>query len=98
MVVMEASGGSWGPEARKVFSSFANSSAKLTGEPPSLKTEAIYQTLCVILHRANALSILTRSPDASPSDPCPAMASARAAMVSAEIRRRALDPDDGAGV
>ena len=88
-MVMEASGGSWGPAARKVWSGLANAAAKLIGESPSQKSEGLSQTLSVILHRANARSVLCRSHGLSPADPCPSMASARTALEHAEIRRRA---------
>eukprot|EP00666_Eupelagonemidae_sp_cell4sb_P017850 gene17850-biopygen31019 len=92
-MVMEASGGSWGPAARRVWSGLANAAAKLTGESPSSKAEELSQTFSVILHRANARSVLCRSHGLSPADPCPSMASARTALEHAEIRRRAEASD-----
>ena len=88
-MVVAARGGSWGPTARNVLSRLANSAAKLTGESPSQRYEEILQTLSVILHRANARAILCRSPGPCATDPSPAIASARAALERAEIRRRA---------
>eukprot|EP00666_Eupelagonemidae_sp_cell4sb_P018089 gene18089-biopygen31850 len=93
-MVMEASGGSWGHAARKVWSGLANAAAKLTGESPSQKAEELSQTLSVIPHRANARSVLCRSHGLSPADPCPSMANARKALEHAEIRRRAEVSDD----
>eukprot|EP00665_Eupelagonemidae_sp_cell47_P012323 gene12323-biopygen11584 len=77
-MVMEASGRSWGPAARKVCSGFGNAAAKFTGESLSQKAEELSQTLSVILHRANARSVLCRSHSLSPADPCAPTASARA--------------------
>ncbi len=89
--VCEASGGSWGPIARRVFATLANSAAKFTGDNPSRKLEEILQTLSVILQRANALAILVRSPPSPPTQ-----AGARTALVNAEIRRSAMDIDTDA--
>ncbi len=89
--VCEASGGSWGPIARRVFATLANSAAKFTGDNPSRKLEEIIQTLSVILQRANALAILVRSPPSPPTQ-----AGARTALVNAEIRRSAMDIDTDA--
>merc|ERR1712096_367626 len=42
-MIIEASGGAWGAEARKIWSRLAHSISRLTGEPPSIKAEGIYQ-------------------------------------------------------
>ena len=92
-MVIEAVGGSWGTTARDVFSRFANSSARLTGESPSQKLEDCLTHLSVVLHRANAHATLVRSPPAGascPRDVCPASACARAGLIDAELRRRAM--------
>ena len=87
-MVMEASGGSWGPKARKVWNTIARSSSQLTGESHSQKAEEIVQCLSVILQRANAQAVLRRSPTVADSNPS-ACARARAALQNAETARLA---------
>ena len=81
-MVIEASGGAWGPTARSVWSEVARAAALLTGVPASSKAEEIGQLLSVILHRENALAIIRRVPAAA--DAMPAIHSARAALRQAE--------------
>ena len=61
-MVIEASGGSWGPEARVVWSELAKHIASATGESDSSATMRVLQTLGLILHRENARAILRRGP------------------------------------
>ena len=88
-ICCEVSGGSWDPEARKVWSALSSASAKLTGEPKSQKAEASIQTLSVIVHRANARAILRRAPEGA-ADHRSSVASARELLMCAEIRRQAV--------
>ena len=61
-MVMEASGGGWGPMARGVWSELAKSTALATGELESERTCAIHlrQRLSMTLHRENARARLRR--------------------------------------
>ncbi len=84
--VVEGAGGSFGPSARKILSLLANASAKLTGKCPAQKAEQFSQRLSLILHEANARSILLRaSREAAPSAP---LSAARAILENAEYARR----------
>eukprot|EP00661_Eupelagonemidae_sp_cell13_P006173 gene6172-2418_t len=56
--VVEASGGAWSSDARRVWRTLARASARLTGERPEALTERFTQSLSITLHRANARSIL----------------------------------------
>ena len=93
-MVVEASGGGWGADARCLFKEVAKPSARLTGDPPSVKQEQLYQSLSVCLHRANARSILRRAPPIPPA--CSAMAVAQAALARAQAENSAgimcIDP------
>eukprot|EP00665_Eupelagonemidae_sp_cell47_P016477 gene16477-biopygen1216 len=98
----EASGGSCGPAARKVWSGLANASAKLTGESPSRKLEDIPETLSIIiLHQSNARAIVSRAHGLSPFDPCSSKARARGALElcwqNAAERRTQLNASRTAG-
>ena len=64
-IVVEASGGGWGPTAMKVWSELAKTKALCTGESESIVAEQLYQSLGLILHRENARAILRRSADTS---------------------------------
>ena len=61
-MVVEAVGGGWGKEARKVWSEFAKSSALASGEFASESScgSALQQRLSLILHRENARACLRR--------------------------------------
>ena len=56
LMIMEASGGGWGPMARGVWSELAKSSALATGELQTNTSSAIMlrQRLSMTLHRENA--------------------------------------------
>eukprot|EP00666_Eupelagonemidae_sp_cell4sb_P005336 gene5336-biopygen9816 len=92
-MVIESSGGAWGPIARKVWSLIATASAKISGVPSSQKAEEIAQTLSVILHRANALSVLRRFPCAEHLPPS-AQTRAAATIERSEAARLAAMPAD----
>ena len=68
-MVIESSGGAWGPSARKVCNLIARASVPSTDEPHSPKAEAIAQCSSVILQRANAQAVLRRSRAADETDP-----------------------------
>ena len=61
-VIVEASGGGWGKQARRVWSELAKKHALATGELTSDKDSAVslLQRLSIILHRENARAILRR--------------------------------------
>eukprot|EP00662_Eupelagonemidae_sp_cell21_P009801 gene9801-biopygen106746 len=86
-MIIEASGGSWGDEARSLFQDLSKSSSRLTGDPAAEKLEQFHQTLSVCLHRCNARAILRRCPAVPP--PASAAAAAQAALASAEAERSA---------
>ena len=93
-MIVEASSGSWGAEAREVFREMSKMAARLTGDPYSVKLEQCLQTLSVCLHRANARAILRRAPSIPP--PHSAMAAAQAALARAQAENPSgnmcLDP------
>jgi len=62
-MIMEASGGGWGKQARRVWSELAKKHSLAAGELTSDKDSAIQtlQRLSIILHRENARAILRRS-------------------------------------
>ena len=60
-VVVEACGGSWGPQAQKLWSEIAKTTAQATGELEATVSARIYQNLGFILHRENARAIVRRS-------------------------------------
>ena len=86
-MIVEASSGSWGAEARELFREMSKTAARLTGDPYSVKLEQSLQTLSVCLHRANARAILRRAPAIPP--PHSAMASAQAALARAQAENSA---------
>ena len=57
-VVVEACGGSWGPQAQKLWSEIAKATAQATGELEATVAARIYQNLGFILHRENARAIV----------------------------------------
>ena len=61
-MILEASGGGWGKQARCVWSELAKKHALATGELTSDKESAVtlLQRLSIILHRENARAILRR--------------------------------------
>ena len=85
-MIVEASSGSWGAEARELFREMSKTAARLTGDPYSVKLEQSMQTLSVCLHRANARAILRRAPAIPP--PHSAMAAAQSALGRALQRAR----------
>ena len=62
-MIMEASGGGWGKQARRVWSELAKKHSLAMGELTSDKDSAVHmlQRLSIILHRENARAILRRS-------------------------------------
>jgi len=60
-MIMEACGGSWGPEAHKVWNEIAKTTAQATGELESIIVARILQNTGFILHRENARAIVRRS-------------------------------------
>ena len=86
-MIVEASGGSRGAEARDLFRELSKTAARLTGDPPSVKLEQSLQSLSVSLHRANARAILRRAPAIPP--PHSAMAVAQAALARAQAEHSA---------
>ena len=87
-MVVEASGGGWGAEARGLFKEVAKTSARLTGDPPSVKQEQLLQSLSVCFHRGNARAILRRAP---------AIPSARSAMALAQAALARAQAENSAG-
>ena len=61
-MVMEGSAGSWGVEAELVWKLIIISTASLTKEPISLVSNHIYQSLSMVLHKADARALLKRTP------------------------------------
>ena len=61
-MIMEASGGGWGRQARQVWSELAKKHATATGELGSDRDSyfCLLQRLSIILHRENARAILRR--------------------------------------
>ena len=84
---MEASGGSWGQQALSFFHHVAKTSARLSGDSPSIKLQQFLQTLSISLHRSNARSILRGAPASPP--PFSAVAFARATLAAVEAQRNA---------
>jgi hypothetical protein len=64
-LILEATGGSWGPQAQKVWATLAKTMAQATGEREGDAVNRIYQSLGLILHRENARAILRRAAPAS---------------------------------
>ena len=61
-MVMEAHGGSWGPEAAKFWSKLAKSHALSSGELRASVLSRFLGSLSIIAHRENARAILRRAP------------------------------------
>ena len=80
-MVMEACGGSWGPEAHKVWTEIAKTTAQATGEPESTVAARIFQNTGFILHRANARAIVRQS--AGPAVAAHGLLASAAAVASA---------------
>ena len=70
-MVVEAVGGGWGREARRVWSELAKSSALAAGELTSESQcgASLQQRLSVMLHRENARAVLRRFCPCSPLPP-----------------------------
>jgi hypothetical protein len=60
-MIVDAVGGSWGPQAHKVWAALAKSMALSTGEREDAAASRIFQNLGLILHRENARAILRRA-------------------------------------
>ncbi len=80
-MVVEASGGGWASDARRVLLDIARAASKLTGDPFATKLEQFQQSLSVTLHRANARAILRRPPVSFAVSP--AVAAAEAVLLGA---------------
>ena len=63
-MVMEASGGGWGKQARKVWTELAKASALASGELESHHGVHLMQRLQFVLHKENARALLHRPPRA----------------------------------
>ena len=61
-MICEADGGGWGKAAHQVWSELAKRKAIIAGEQSSITAVRLLQSLGIILHRENALSILRRLP------------------------------------
>ena len=83
-MVMEASGGSWGPDARHVLHEISKCAARTTGDSPAEKLEQSTQSLSICLHRANARAIACRAPAAAPAHSAVAVAQSALARAAAE--------------
>jgi hypothetical protein len=62
-MVVDAHGGSWGPQARKVWTELAKTTALASGELESTVAVQLLQSVSVTLHRENARAIRRRTPD-----------------------------------
>ena len=80
-MIVEASGGGWGAEARAVWHELSRAASRLTGDPPGIKSEQFLQLLSVTLHRANARAIVNRAP--IPNASAPALAAAQSVLAGA---------------
>jgi hypothetical protein len=87
--IIEAAGGSWGPDARSLLKDISKVAARLTGDQPAIKLEQSLQLLSVILHSTNARAILRRAPPVPPANS--ARVVAQAALVRAEAERTGDD-------
>ena len=83
-MIVEASGGAWGTDARRVWRAVAQASSKLTGDPVATKLEQYYQSLSIALHRANARAILRRPPERRAVSPAVAAAQSTLAGAAAD--------------
>ena len=61
-MVLEASAGGWGPEARKIWTRLAKHQGQATGESESFCANQLLQNLGITLHKENARAILRRAP------------------------------------
>jgi len=61
-MVMEAHGGSWGPEAAKFWSKLAKSHALSSGELRASVLSRFLGSLSIVLNRENARAVLRRTP------------------------------------
>ena len=61
-MVVEAHGGGWGLEARRVFATFASNSAARRGDNAGILAEQFSQRLSCLLRRENARAVLQRLP------------------------------------
>ena len=59
-MIVEAVGGSWGPQAHKVWCELAKSTALATGEREDSIVQRIFQGMGLILHRENTRAIIRR--------------------------------------
>ena len=88
-MILEATGGGWGKQARAVWSELAKKHALATGELTSDKDSAfgLLQRLSLILHRENARAIMRRR-GASPVVGDSGHASSLAATLAEEAASR----------
>ena len=80
-MVVEASGGGWTADARRVWYEIARTAARLTGDLVASKLEQYHQALPIPLHRANAIAIHRRTPVVFAVSP--AVAAAEAVLLGA---------------
>ena len=59
-MVVDACGGGWGPEARKVWTQLAKATALTSGELESTSAVQALQRMSLTLHRENARAVLRR--------------------------------------
>ena len=62
-MIVDACGGGWGPQACRVWTELAKTTALATGELPSTEAMRVLQSLSLILRRENARAVLRRSPE-----------------------------------
>ena len=89
-MVVEASGGAWCTDARRVWRDIAAAAARLTGERAAVLTERFEQSLSITLHRANARAIIRRANADAPRDR--ALAAAHSVLAAAEVEQLAAGP------
>ena len=59
-MVVESHGGSWGLEARQVFSKISQHKAAASYDDPGTLSDQLAQRLSCLLHRENARAVLRR--------------------------------------
>jgi len=75
-MILEATGGGWGKEARKVWTRLAKAASLTTGEPESKQAVQLLQRLSFALHKENARAVMRRvaAPGAMQNEQGPAVA------------------------
>ena len=59
-MIMEATGGGWGKEARSVWTQVAKASAITSGQPESKQAVRLLERLSFALHRKNTRAVMRR--------------------------------------